>query len=252
MVYPEQFVDIIKFFKQNGFCKLPYKVDLTGAEEELERLSHVYHDSVYRENGDSIRHMQAIHEKRSPAYTPFFTKFGTDPEILKLMRKVVGSDKIYIHQSKINYKKAGKGLSWNWHQDYASYRPKDFLLENIQATYLVLLDDVDETNGPLNVVPRTHDYVLETFYDDRSAYPLLCTPDEVVTQEVQEKGVVSLTGKKGTTYIFHSCILHSSSDNKSDKDRKQLYFTYNSFENRPYKSEGRRNWWNSAHDWTPL
>lgn len=245
MTYKD-YLDLEEF----GYLKLPFTFDLTDQEEELERLSKIYHDSVYRENGDAIRHMQAIHEERSPAYSPFFKKYSEDERVLKFARTFLNSERIYIHQSKINYKKAGKGLAWNWHQDYASYKPKDFLPDNIPITLVVLLDDVDDNNGPLIVVPKTHHEILDSYYDERSAYPLLCTKDEIVTEQVKKNGTVSFVGKKGEAYLFHSCILHSSLDNNSDRDRKQLYFTYNTFENRPYKSEGRRNWWNSAHDWS--
>ncbi len=245
--------DLIDHFYLHGYCELPMTVDLDGCEEELRRLEVIEHESVYRENGNAIRHMQGIHEERSPVYTPFFLRYGKHPFLLEnFIKPILRSREIYIHQSKINYKAAKKGLAWNWHQDYANYKPKDFLLKNIPVTYVVLLDDVDEDNGPLIVVPRTHHSILPNFYDQASAYPLLCTEPEIVEREVEKAGTVSFTGRKGTGYLFHSNILHSSKDNNSDRHRRQAYFTYNTFENRPYKSEGRRNWWNSTHNWTPL
>lgn len=96
----------------------------------------------------------------------------------------------YLHQSRLNYKAAGKGDIFQWHQDYASWvhdgiphgGHRDML------TVLITLDDSTPDNGPLLFVPGSHKHgLIDAFYDTTTtSYPLHIVPDEYMDKHFSQ------------------------------------------------------------------
>lgn len=115
-----------------------------------------------------------------------------------------------LYKEKINYKLAG-GAGYSPHQDAPAYPFVD-----THVSCMVAVDDATLDNGCLEVVSACHGEVLPQ--DDRG-----CVRDDIV--EGLEWRPVPL--RAGNTLWFHSRTPHRSGPNRSARDRRALYPTYN-------------------------
>lgn len=153
---------------------------------------------------------------------------------------------VYMHQVKVNIKKALSGDVWEWHQDYIFWNEKDGMPTSNVLNVGIFLDEANEFNGPLFFIPESHKDGLISkdmyhvnipestgdYTNDLSANLSFILKKEVLKKYVSQNGMVSAKGKAGTVVFFHGNIFHSSSNNLSPYDRKLLILTYNSTENR--------------------
>ncbi|MGH8432550.1 MAG: phytanoyl-CoA dioxygenase family protein, partial [Solimonas sp.] len=194
--------------------------------------------NVIEKDGTSIRAAWAV-EIDSDACAAAYRL----PRILEPVKQLLG-DGVYLYQSRLNYKVAGKGDVFQWHQDYTSWRMdgmphgghRDML------TVLIMLDDTKTENGPLRFIPGSHrEGVFDPIYDTwTTSYPLHIVPDEKVDRLARASSVVECTGPAGTVVIFCGNLVHGSTENKSNKDRRNLYFAYSRGDNRPVLGGPRR------------
>ncbi len=135
--------------------------------------------------------------------------------ILAPARDLAGPD-LRLHTTKLNMKKAGYGAAVEWHQDYAFYPHTN---DDILAIG-VLIDDMAEENGPLQVFPGSHKGpVYDHHVDGVFAGAIL---PEAVGLDVND--AVPLMGPAGSISIHHGRILHGSALNRSDKARRILFY----------------------------
>ena len=135
--------------------------------------------------------------------------------ILAPARDLVGPD-LRLHTTKLNMKKAGYGAAVEWHQDYAFYPHTN---DDILAIG-VLIDDMAEENGPLQVFPGSHRGPVHDHHVD-GVFAGAILPEAV---GLDVKDAVSLMGPAGSISIHHGRILHGSALNHSDKARRILFY----------------------------
>ena len=135
--------------------------------------------------------------------------------ILAPARDLVGPD-LRLHTTKLNMKKAGYGAAVEWHQDYAFYPHTN---DDILAIG-VLIDDMAEENGPLQVFPGSHRGPVYNHHVD-GVFAGAILPEAV---GLDVKDAVSLMGPAGSISIHHGRILHGSALNHSDKARRILFY----------------------------
>jgi ectoine hydroxylase len=109
-------------------------------------------------------------------------------------------------------------------------------------TVLIMLDDTKTENGPLRFIPGSHkEGMINPIYDTwTTSYPLHVVPDEKVESFKRQSGVVECTGPAGTVAIFCGNLVHGSTENTSNRDRRNLYFAYSRCDNRPVPGGPRR------------
>jgi ectoine hydroxylase-related dioxygenase (phytanoyl-CoA dioxygenase family) len=115
-----------------------------------------------------------------------------------------------LYKDKINYKLAG-GAGYSPHQDAPAY---PFIDQHVSC--MVAVDDATLENGCLEVVDGQH---LEVLPQDE----LGCIRADVVA--AMQWHAVEL--RAGETLWFHSRTPHRSGANRSARDRRALYPTYN-------------------------
>jgi len=114
-------------FESRGFVvkeRLFGKTDVTRMLEELERLAAFYAeqptDEVVKEpETGTIRSVFRVHRS-----SPVFTAAATDPRLVEIAKQVLGSE-VYIHQSRINFKRAFDGRAFPWHSDFETWHVED-------------------------------------------------------------------------------------------------------------------------------
>ena len=159
-------------------------------------------------------------------YNPAFARLARHPRLIEPVEQVFG-EKLYMHQFKINAKAAFDGDLWQWHQDYGTWRRDDDMPEPRAMNIAVFLEEVNEFNGPLMFIPRSHKLgVVEAGHDTRTtSYPLWTIDNATIAKLVERGGIVAPKGPPGSTLMFHSCLVHASGGNMTPWSRTIVYLS---------------------------
>jgi ectoine hydroxylase-related dioxygenase (phytanoyl-CoA dioxygenase family) len=136
-----------------------------------------------------------------------FRRAAMDSRLVDAVADLIGPD-IKLHHSKINSKLPGAATSVKWHQDFP-FTPHS---NDDLVTALLMLDQVTERNGPLEVVPGSHRGPLHSlWHDDR------------FTGAAE---AVRCTGPAGAVCLMHTRLLHGSAPNRSSDPRTLFIVVY--------------------------
>ncbi|MEO3753201.1 phytanoyl-CoA dioxygenase family protein [Streptomyces sp. B6B3] len=210
-------------------------------------------------DGVTVRAVHGCH-----ASSDVFAGLVRDPRMLRPAQQIVGTDDLYIHQSKINAKRALDGDVWQWHQDYVFWHEEDGMPAPRVVNLAVLLDAATDINGPLLLVPGSHrrgllaserraDEADGSFWDSHLAADLKYTvrvADLVALSAAS--GIASAVGPAGSVLLFDSQIVHGSGVNMSPIDRRMAIFSYNAAANVPVAPGAGRPEFLASRDATPL
>ena len=202
----------IDFYNQNGWLITDlFDRDLIG-----EIKTWVDEVQSWDDNGAWLNHYEATDNGAQKCRTEYFTPFHPQMRamlcggtMLEVASALLGEQAV-LYKEKINYKLAG-GAGWDAHQDAPAY---PFLDRHISC--MVAIDDANEENGCLEVVSQCHHELITT--DSRG-----CIPNSV--EATLNWQPVPL--RAGQTMWFHSRTPHRSGDNKSSRNRRAMYPTYN-------------------------
>lgn len=194
--------------------------------------------NVYEKDGSTLRAAWAV-EIDSEACRRAMRL----PRILGPVLQLTGRE-TYLYQSRLNYKRARSGDVFQWHQDYGSW-VEDGVPQGDHRrmmSVLIMLDDTGPDSGPLRFVPGSHrEGLLRAEYDtETTSYALHCTPDADVERLLAGGAPRPCVGAAGTVVIFGGNLVHGSERNRSNADRRNLYFAYNTCDNLPDPDYPRR------------
>jgi ectoine hydroxylase len=233
----------IEFYHQNGYLLVDgffSKEDIAIMTDQLPELCANDSPWLVRETNGEIRSLYGLHE-----VSEVYAELCTLDRIVEPVKKILDTD-VYIHQTKINIKKAFKGDWWEWHQDFPYWHIYDGMPAPRVVSVMIFLDDVNEFNGPLYIIPGTHEIGIAGFQEKSSAEDqeeekyylsaLSANLEYTVEQKIlsrwhAKKGIVSATGTAGSVLFFHANVFHASNCNLSPGDRRVFIITYNSTEN---------------------
>ncbi len=134
-----------------------------------------------------------------------------------MLQKLWGPS-IRFDVSKLNLKAAGYGAPVEWHQDWAFYPHTNDDL----AAVGIMIDDVDDRNGPLLVIPGSHKGPIF----DHHADGVFCGAMDPARGELDYRTAVPLTGPAGSITIHHARTVHGSATNSSGRPRRLLLHQY--------------------------
>src|SRR5690606_13974759 len=206
-------------------------------------------DEVKRMSSDPaiIKLEEAITEPGSDAERSIFRlhEFGQelgrvacDPRLIHVARQLLGSE-VYMHQSRANMKPGFKGKEFYWHSDFETWHVEDGMPAMRALSCSVLLTDNNECNGPLMLVPGSHQQFIscqgETPDDNyktslkKQEYGV---PDPLSLQLlVEQGGIQAMTAKAGSVVFFDCNTMHGSNGNISPWPRANVFMVYNSVKN---------------------
>ncbi|HEX7035452.1 MAG TPA: ectoine hydroxylase [Pseudomonadales bacterium] len=253
-------------FERDGFLVLDgffRPREVRGFLEDLEAYGRdpalCERPQVIREaDSGAIRSIFAIHRLSGR-----FDALVRDSRLLELAGQILDGD-VYVHQSRLNRKPAFRGRGFAWHSDFETWHAEDGMPAMRCISISVSLTENNDLNGPLLLIPGSH----RTFYPTVGATPerywerslqqqRIGVPDvEDLAASVRDGGIVTARGGPGTVTVFDCNTLHGSTDNLSAMPRSNLFFVYNSVENRlqqPFAAaEPRPEWVASREHVEPL
>ena len=140
-----------------------------------------------------------------------------DNSALDLVVEIFGPN-IKHWTNKLNLKLPSSGTEVKFHQDFP-FEPHSN--EDIM-TVLFFLDDVTLENGPLEVVPGSHNGPLYSLWHDG-----VFTGAVASEIEAANKGeAISCTGRAGSACLMHSKLLHGSGSNRTKLPRSLYIVSY--------------------------
>lgn len=141
------------------------------------------------------------------------------PFIVEGLAQLTNARALRIWHDQIQYKPAAIGGVNMWHQD-APYWP--ILAPMTEVTAWVALDDADEDNGCMSMVPGSHTWGNQIdFLHTLKAYSDM--PDHAVGRDIR---VVSCPVRKGEVHYHHSLTWHGSHANTSGRPRRAVALHY--------------------------
>ena len=153
---------------------------------------------------------------------PAYARMVGHPNILAVLKKLLGPS-ICFDVSKLNLKAAGYGAPVEWHQDWAfSPHTNDDL-----ATVGIMIDEVDDENGPMMVIPGSHKGPIF----DHHADGVFC--GAMNRADVDVAKAMALTGPAGSITVHHFRSIHGSATNTSGRPRRFLLQQYRAADSWP-------------------
>jgi ectoine hydroxylase-related dioxygenase (phytanoyl-CoA dioxygenase family) len=180
---------------------------------ELARMS----ETIIKWEGDT----DVVHGIEPFAHLhPTFVKYGEDPRFTALAKDIIGLEELSVFTEKLNYKRAHQGGRVALHQDHPYWVDSADDIDHM-VTIMLLLDDSDESNGCLEVVPGSHKWGVQEgrHVDDFGKFEM---DDEVF--DLSQLRPVPLAA--GDFVAFGADLVHWSRPNTSDTDRRALLYTY--------------------------
>ena len=214
-------------YREDGYVLVE---DVLG-DETLADLCRVTDEIVAGAQGieghTNILDLEASHTPEAPRVRrikqphladPFYRELAAHGGIMAALEPLIGENIRLRAGGKINMKSADYGSPVEWHQDWAFYPHTN---QDVLAVG-ILLDDMDADNGPLLVLPGSHQGPV---YDHHS-HGAFCGAIDVAREGLDVSGARELYGTAGSITIHHARLVHGSAMNKSDRQRRVLFFEY--------------------------
>ena len=224
----------IEQFQEKGYLKIPYRLitddhlDLLrehydalfvakrGTNSEGLRNLAVVGDSEQDETADRSEEMLQIMEMWR--YDEVYRELLYHEPLLDIAESLIGPNIQLFHDQAL-YKPARHGGEVPWHQDNGYWRCTPANLVSIWMA----LDDADEDNGCMNVIPGSH---LENAPDHDRAVSEKGELPALLQANVDENRAAPVPLKAGYAMVHHCLMLHQTNPNRSQRRRRAMVIHY--------------------------
>jgi len=231
----------VEQFWRDGFVVVENAVDarvLEGMKDDfsgwVEESRH--HDTAYGEAIDGRPRFDL--EPAHSADNPGLRRVNAPVEVSQAYYEAMASSRmtdcvadligpnVKLHHTKINSKLPGGATAVKWHQDFP-FTPHS---NDDVVTALLMVDDVWEENGPLEVVAGSHKGALHGLWHDGVFTGAVA--DDVAA--ACQANAVTCTAPAGSVCLMHTRLLHGSAPNRSKAPRTLFISVYSAEDAVPY------------------
>lgn len=157
-----------------------------------------------------------------------FGMFSRCRRVVSTAEQLLGGP-VYHYHSKMMLKEPLTGGAWNWHQDYGYWYEDGYLYPDMLSC-LIAIDRATKENGCLKVIPGSQKMgnIRHVLTGDQTG------ADPARVELIQKVlPTVYCEMEPGTALFFHSNLLHSSEQNRSNNSRWSLISCYTAQHNLP-------------------
>ncbi len=224
----------IEKFRNDGYLKINEQViddaHLAVLREHYDALFEQKRDTI----GEGLRNLAVVGESevdedadRAEEMLQIMEMWRFDEEYRKLLyheplldiaESLIGSDIQLFHDQAL-YKPAFHGGEVHWHQDNAYWQCDP---PNLMSIWIAL-DDADEENGCMNVIPGSYIEGLAAHgraKSEKGNLPALLQVDADVDR------AVPVPVEAGSAMGHHCMTLHQTNPNRSSRDRRAMVIHY--------------------------
>lgn len=205
----------------------------TYDEDGFVLVPDVFSPSELQTIDDEVNRLLPEHEDRAGHRPGWILGVGTcsdlakdvakDERVLALIEDIV-TPGIAIHSAKLVAKVPGSDIECHWHQDEAFYRqPSDAATHSrTRLSVWIPLQDADESNGCLWVVPGSHRWGLQPFAQvDYGQCRRKLTKEDYANEHA-----VPVSVPAGSMVLFSAWTWHHSKTNRTDRVRRAFIVSY--------------------------
>jgi phytanoyl-CoA hydroxylase len=204
-----------QFYEENGYLLVPGVFDAGEVEEMRDAIARILEsvegtaaDRNHRWSGvDETLQLKGFHDLQY--HDAVFARLVAHPRLVGVLTDLIGPN-VQLHHSKMLVKPPEQGAPFPMHQDQP-YFPHE---RHSLVAASVHLDDTDEENGCLHVIPGSH-----------RLGPLEATGDAHTVDYPLESGVPCPAGV-GDVLFFNYLTIHGSGTNRSTRTRRNVLFQY--------------------------
>jgi ectoine hydroxylase-related dioxygenase (phytanoyl-CoA dioxygenase family) len=217
----------IETYRRDGYLVIPRLIEGAQLAELRALTDRIVSEARGVAANDDLYDLEPSHSAQLPRVRrlkpaifkryDFFRALTRDPRITSLLSGLLGPN-IRLYGGKLNMKSAGYGSPVEWHQDWAFYPHTN---DDVLATG-IYLDDCDIDNGPLMVVPGSHQGPTW----DHHADGRFCGALNPEACDIDLSKAVPLMGPAGSMTIHHARLVHGSALNRSNRQRRLLLHEY--------------------------
>jgi ectoine hydroxylase len=229
-------------YAENGFLAIPSLFD----PQEIEQLDSEIlawtgspeiqgmEGTIVEPGSHAVRSVFQVHQRH-----PLFGRLARDLRLLDAARQILGGG-VYMHQSRVNLKPGFSGKEFYWHSDFETWHVEDGMPRMRALSVSLALTENYPFNGPLMLIPRSHyryvSCVGETpadHYKQSLRKQEYGVPDPESLRALTDRGgIAAPVGPAGTAVFFDCNTMHGSNSNITPYPRRNVFFVYNSVENR--------------------
>ncbi len=149
---------------------------------------------------------------------------AVDSAMVDMVAALIGPD-VRLHHTKVNAKQPGSSTEVRWHQDFP-FTPHS---NDSLVTALLMVDEVTDENGPLEVAPGSHLGPIHTLWHDGAFTGAVA--DDVAAGLAGD--AVQCTGPAGSVCLMHTRLAHASAPNLSNRPRTLFICVYSAGDAHP-------------------
>lgn len=211
--------DQVNFYRKSGYLKLGRTLTNAGLATMLKQCMTAWEQEKeeYHPGKSWLQNalLVNIHQK-----SEVVKEFYFNGPVVDAMEQLIGPN-IKGVTSQLTFKMKGNTKPFGWHQDngYGELEPYTAI------STLTALEDTDQENGCLRIIPRSHAEgqidVADTFNAETKS------KQASIDLTVDESKAIPMPMKAGETLVFHCWTLHQSQGNHSTtRDRRILFMRY--------------------------
>jgi ectoine hydroxylase len=259
VVYNQQIVqneinkNQLEFYDRNGYLFIENFLFPEELQEWGDELKQVWEQSkgqarsevIKEPGGEEVRSVFAVHRDNE-----LFKKAAQHPRLIAIVEQILGS-RVYVHQSRINFKPGFTGKEFYWHSDFETWHVEDGMPRMRALSCSIALEDNFSYNGPLMVIPGSHKHFIscvgetpDNHFKESLRKQEYGVPDPESLKWLADQGGIEVpTGKAGSVVIFDCNTMHGSNSNITPMPRSNVFIVYNSVENKleaPYSGQKPR------------
>ena len=203
------------FFNENGYCVIPRSDILSENIDEYRRIiDSLLQKESWRGGWEGKEEYMKYQKDFQPGANrlgnlfnkhDLFLELLTEKNILKIAYVILGDD-IKVGALDMREPKKGTGLQ-DLHIDWIPKKSEDVRTKNLLA--MLFLDDTDENNGHMRIVPKTHKKTgwIQENQDQTSSHP------DQMSVDVKKAGII----------LMDANLWHSGTTNINGKRRRVLF-----------------------------
>lgn len=224
----------VEQFEQKGYLKIDQRV----IDDEHLNVLREHYDALFSQKrntiGEGLRNLAVVGESetdedadRAEEMLQIMEMWRFDDEYRKLLyheplldiaESLIGTNIQLFHDQAL-YKPAYHGGEVHWHQDNAYWQCDPPNLVSIW----IALDDADEENGCMNVIPGSYIEGLAAHgraKSEKGNLPALLQVDADIDR------AVPVPVEAGCAMVHHCMTLHQTNPNRSPRDRRAMVIHY--------------------------
>lgn len=235
------FMALDQLFSEEEVASWLTELDYLRNDQSIQQLA----ETITEPGSNDVRSIFAVHKLNR-----MIEQLSCDPRLLRIAEFLL-KDKVYLHQSRLNYKPGFRGKEFYWHSDFETWHVEDGMPRMRALSMSITLTENHSTNGPLLLIPGSHTKFLacegetpeQNFKSSLKKQQYGVPDDESLERLINDNGIVEIVGRPGSVCIFDCNIIHGSNSNISPKPRSNIFFVYNAINNcvdKPYSGQDPR------------